>query len=185
MSRFSRKSAGRAPAPLDPARLEELALAYVARFATTRAKLEAYLVRKVRERGWSGAGEPPAQAIADRFAEAGYVDDAAYARMKTGSLLRRGYGMLRVGQALRAAGVEDEVREELAPAEAETRWAALALARKRRFGPFGGVALDRPMREKQLAAMLRAGHALDSAVRMVDAASVAEAEQWAAEASDE
>ena len=34
--------------------------------------------------------------------------------------------------------------------------AALALAQKRRFGPFGSAELDRPVREKQIAAMLRA-----------------------------
>ena len=36
--------------PLDAARLDELALAYVARFATSRAKLLRYLARKVRDR---------------------------------------------------------------------------------------------------------------------------------------
>jgi regulatory protein len=41
------------------------------------------------------------------------------------------------------------------------------------------------LREKQIAAMLRAGHPLDSARQIVDAASVAEAERWAAEADDE
>ena len=185
MSRFSRKSA-----PLDASRLEELALAYVARFATTQAKLEGYLLRKLRERGWSGKGEPRAGDLAARFAEAGYVDDAAFARMKTGSLLRRGYGMRRVGEALRAAGVDQDIREDIAPIEADTRAAALALARKRGFGPFGRETLgtgasDRQKREKQIAAMLRAGHAFDSAVRMVDAATVAEAERWASEMEEE
>ncbi len=41
----------RKPSPLTATRLQDLALSYVARFATTRAKLEAYLVRKLRERG--------------------------------------------------------------------------------------------------------------------------------------
>ena len=49
---FSREI--RAPKPLDAPRLEELALAYVARFATSAAKLETYLRRKLRERGWEG-----------------------------------------------------------------------------------------------------------------------------------
>ena len=40
--------------PLDEAGLNELALAYVARYATSRAKLLAYLARKLRERGWGG-----------------------------------------------------------------------------------------------------------------------------------
>jgi regulatory protein len=172
------------PRPIDAARLHELALAYVARFATSRAKLETYLRRKLRERGWAEEGEPPVAALAERMVEAGYVDDAAYARAKSGSLLRRGYGLRRVEQALGAAGIAEDVREDIRPGERTKRRAALAMAVKRRFGPFGQSALDRPQREKQVAAMLRAGHALDSARRLIDAPSREAAEQWAAEGED-
>lgn len=167
--------------PLDPARLEELALAYVARFAVSAAKLRDYLHRKLRERGWEGEGEPPVAAIAERFVATGYIDDAAYARAKSGSLLRRGYGSRRVDQALQAAGIDEADRVEARADEAGQRRAALTMARKRRFGPFGGVSPDRAQREKQLAAMLRAGHPLDSARLLVNAASVEAAEAWAAE----
>jgi regulatory protein len=172
------------PRPLDAARLEALALHYAARFATTQAKLEDYLRRKLRERGWAEEGPPPIGQIATRFVQAGYVDDAAYARAKSGSLLRRGYGMRRVGQALSAAGVSETDRAEVQAGEAQQRAAALALARKRRFGPFAANPPDRAMREKQLAAMLRAGHPLDSAREMVNAVSAEAAEQWAIEASE-
>lgn len=171
-----------APRPLTAARLEELALAYVARFATSRAKLEAYLARKLRERGWDGEGEAPVATIVERFVAAGYVDDAAFARAKSGSLLRRGYGQRRVAQALGAAGIDEDVRAEVQAGEGALRRAALALARKRGFGPFGQgePERDRALREKQIAAMLRAGHALDSARELVDAASIEAAEEWAA-----
>ena len=86
--------------PLDASRLEELALTYVARFATSAAKLERYLTRKVRERGWEGESEPQFAALVERYIELGYVDDAAFARARAGSLLRRGYGPRRIGQAL-------------------------------------------------------------------------------------
>jgi regulatory protein len=178
---------GRAPAtprPLDAARLEEFALGYVARFGTTRAKLRGYLLRKLRERGWAGEGEPPVDALVERLAVAGYVDDAAYARAKSGSLLRRGYGQRRVEQALGAAGIDGELRAQVAPGEADARHAALALARKRGFGPFGRTrdeeaATDRARRERQVAAMLRAGHPLESARALVDAPAIADAEAWA------
>ena len=65
---------------------------YVGRYSTTRAKLSAYLARKVRERGWDGTREPDLVRIADRFAEQGYVDDAAYALAKSEALTGRGYG---------------------------------------------------------------------------------------------
>lgn len=169
----------RPPKPLGPARLEELALAYVARFATSAAKLEDYLRRKLRERGWEGEGDPPVAAIAARFVANGFIDDAAYARAKSGSLLRRGFGQRRIGQALHAAGIAEEVREEVRAGEGEERRAALAMARKRRFGPFGPGASDRQVREKQIAALLRAGHRLDSARELVNSPSEAAALDWA------
>lgn len=169
----------RAPKPLDSLRLEELALAYVARFATSRAKLEDYLRRKLRERGWAGEGEAPVSAVAEKMERAGYVDDAVYARAKSGSLLRRGYGMRRVSQALGAAGIAEDLRGQVAPGEGAQRRALLALARKRRFGPYSTAPLDRPQRERQLAAMLRAGHPLDKARELMDAPTVDAAEEWA------
>ncbi len=175
----------RTPRPLDPARLEELALAYVARFATSAAKLENYLRRKLRERGWEGEGEAKTATLVERLVSAGYVDDTAYARSKSGSLLRRGFGERRIGQALGAAGVAAEVREEVRSGLGTQRRAALALARKRRFGPFGDKAGDRAGREKQIGAMLRAGHPLDSARELVNAVSVEAAEQWAADADED
>jgi len=175
----------RAPRPLDRARLDELALAYVARFATSAAKLEAYLKRKLRERGWDGDGEPAVAALVQRYADLGYVDDEAYARTRSGGLLRRGYGPRRVEQALAASGIAEEIRETVRAGAAAERAAALAMARKRGFGPFGPRVADRAQREKQFAAMLRAGHALDSVRELVDAASIEAAEEWAASAEED
>lgn len=175
----------RPPRPLDPQRLEELALAYVARFATSAAKLEGYLRRKLRERGWEGEGVAPLAALVERFVQAGYVDDEAFARVRTGSLLRRGYGQRRIAQALDAAGIAADVREGVRPGAGAERAAALALARKRRLGPFGAALPDRAVREKQIAVLLRAGHRLDSARELINAPSIAAAEEWAAGGSDD
>ena len=171
----------RPPRPLDRERLNELALAYLARFATSAAKFEAYLRRKLRERGWDGEGEPPVAALVERCVAAGYVDDAAYARSKAGSLRRRGYGTRRIDQSLGAAGIAAELREEVRATLAEERAAALALARKRRLGPFGDRPVDRQGREKQLAVLLRAGHRLDIARQVVEAGSPDWLEAWALE----
>ena len=72
----------RPPTPLDPARLERLALRYVERFATTRAKLRRYLERKLRERGWGADAAPDTAALVERMAALGYVDDAAFAEAR-------------------------------------------------------------------------------------------------------
>jgi regulatory protein len=168
----------RPPKPLDSAKLDELALGYVARFATSAAKLDGYLRRKLRERGWADEGDAPVAALVAKCVAHGYVDDTAFARARTGSLLRRGYGKRRIAQALGAAGIAEEVRGAVEPDRAAQRQAAFALARKRHFGPFGAEPLDRARREKQIAAMLRAGHPLDSARDLVDAASIQVAEEW-------
>jgi regulatory protein len=168
--------------PLDAAQLRDLALAYVARYATSASKLERYLARKLRERGWAdGEDQPDLAALVSRYVELGYVDDEAYARMRGTSLLRRGYGQRRVAQSLAEAGIEADVRSAVAGSDGQLRQAALVLARKRRLGPFGRAVPDRETREKQVGVMLRAGHSMDMARKMVDAASIAAAEEWAAE----
>ena len=145
--------------PLTGETLNELALAYVGRFATTRAKLASYLGRKLRERGWSGDSAPDIDTVVRQLSTLGYVDDAAYALAKSRALVGRGYGVRRVCESLRAAGVEEEDSEPARDlAEAEAVEAALRFARRRRFGPFGERAADRAGRERALAAMVRAGH---------------------------
>ncbi|MDE1916199.1 MAG: RecX family transcriptional regulator [Sphingomonadales bacterium] len=191
----------KAPRPLDAARLEEMALAYVARFATSAGKLEAYLTRKLRERGWAGdpedgdggyigAGRADIAAVIARFVELGYVDDAGFARMRSGSLLRRGYGSRRIAQDLSAAGIEDSIRQDCAPDEAEARRAVLAMARRKGFGPFtremtSDQSLDPGLRERQMASLLRAGHGMAQARALLALRDPLDAERWVAEAEED
>ena len=146
--------------PLDEQGLNDLALRYVERFATTRAKLAAYLNRKLRERGWDGAAAPDTETVAALFAERGYVDDAGYALAKSRSLAGRGYGKRRLSMALRAAGVEEADAEAArAYADEEAVAAAVRFSQRRRIGPFARrQACDPAERDKAIGAMLRAGH---------------------------
>jgi len=180
---FRKSVKARRPAPpLNGVKLQEMALAYVARFSTSAARLERYLARKLHERGWDDEGErPEPSAIAASFVELGYIDDASYARARSSSLLRRGYGGRRVEQTLWHDGIDAALREELAPDAAAARHAALKLAQKRRFGPFSAEPPDLPQREKQIAAMLRAGHSLDIVRQIVNATSADAALEWAHE----
>ena len=127
----SPSKARRAPPPLERAALQELALRYVGKYATTRAKLRAYLSRKLRERGWDGAREPDLEALAERFAELGYVDDAAYALSKSRSLTAP---RLWQAAACRAAAASPGSSEE------DSRGSARCC---RRSGRRGGAALRR------------------------------------------
>jgi regulatory protein len=153
--------------PLDAAALERLALRYVERFQTTRGKLCLYLERKIRERGWEGPKSDPAM-LADRIVALGYVDDRAWAEAKAAALARRGLGARRVSIALQQARVDqDEVARIADINRPDAVASALSFARRRRIGPFSDGVADRPLREKQLAALVRAGHDFALARRIV------------------
>ena len=166
---MSRSPSRRAVPPLNAEQLHELALRYVAKYATTRSKLGGYLRRKIRERGWAGADEPAVDALVERMARSGLVDDATYALSKARSLSERGYGAGRIGQALRASGVGEEdsveAREFADDCSAD---AAIRFARRKRIGPFSNERADPKARQKALAAMVRAGHGFDVARTLVD-----------------
>lgn len=145
--------------PLTAEKLEEMALNYVGRFATSRAKLRSFLERKLRERGWAGDVEAPVDALADKLVRLGYVDDRAFALSKARSLTSRGYGTRRVQQALVSAGIdESEGLEARDFAEAEAVSAALRFAKRRGIGPFATRLPNPHERERAIAAMVRAGH---------------------------
>ncbi len=160
----------RAQRPLDRARLDELALRYVGRYATTRSKLVSYLKRKLRERGWDGEAEPDPAAIAERLSRLSYIDDRAFALARASAHSARGLGQRRLAGALRSAGVgEDDGADALRQAAAEAFDSALRYARRRRLGPFAiAAAADRKARDKAIAAMARAGHRFEVAAAIVD-----------------
>lgn len=181
-----RERGRRAPRPLNARQLNELALAYVARFATSAGRLDAYLKRKLRERGWEGEGDgaagPDRAGVVARMVELGYVDDRGFAQARAGGMLRRGFGARRISETLARDGIAQDIVAEARGSERDARAAAVAFARRRRLGPFGrgsaGMMMDRPLRDKQLAAMLRAGHTAAMARRVIEATDAAALEQW-------
>lgn len=168
----------RSPAPLDAEMLQRLALDYAGRYATTRAKLRSYLGRKLRERGWKGeeaggdGGGPAVEAIVERMAELGYVDDRAFAELRAAGLTRRGYGARRVAEALRMAGIDEADGHAAREAARAGAWdAALAYARRRRIGPFAAESVGAgPARDRAIAGLVRAGHSFEIARILVDSA---------------
>lgn len=145
--------------PLDDDKLRDLALHYVGKFATSQSKLRDYLLRKVRERGWSTETGPDVDALITRLSELGYVNDAGYASIKSGALTRRGYGPRRVDEALRAAGIAEADGLAAKSQAKAAQWdAAETFARRKRIGPYAIDSATRDVREKQIAAFLRAGH---------------------------
>lgn len=184
MSR-ERTPTDRTKRPLNAAKLDELALAYVARYATSRGKLARYLSRKVAESKWidDQNSEESIDAAVNRMEQLRYLDDGQYARMRGGAMMRRGLGPARVRAQLHFDGISaDDSSAVLAELRGEGRGeddrdgqgidavtqAAIRFAQRKRLGPFAAqAAQDRPMREKQVAAFLRAGHAMGLARRIL------------------
>jgi regulatory protein len=169
VSRASRSDRSRKP--LSAAKLDELALAYVARFATSRAKLTRYLARKIRESEWVDESDArtACEAVVDRMERLRFLDDRQYAAMRAGAMTRRGLGLRRVKAQLFVDGIADaDSGDAIAEAEEQAVAAAVGFARRRRFGPFAVRADDDPKsRERQVAAFARAGHSLALARRIL------------------
>ena len=145
------------PPPLDAATLRDLGLRYVGRYATSAAKLQRYLARKLWERGWGGEGAAPVDGLIASFVEQGYVDDRSFGEARARGLAVKGFGERRVGQDLQAAGLARDLAREIG-ATVDGRAAAERFAQRRRFGPWDAHGFDPDRHRKQVAAMLRAGH---------------------------
>lgn len=180
--------------PLDAARLNEMALAYVARFATSGGRLSAYLKRKIRERGWDDETPPDVAALVEAMVGHGYIDDAGFALARGTGMMRRGFGARRIAETLNRDGIAAPLVAQASGTEHERRVAALAFARRRRLGPFGTgsgemddsrkARLDPATRARQVAAMLRAGHPFATASALIDAADEVAAQEWVDEADE-
>ncbi|TGD96665.1 regulatory protein RecX [Methylobacterium nonmethylotrophicum] len=163
---------------MTPAYLERAALSYLERYGASAEMLRRVLRRRVETR-CRLRGEAPddfsemVEAVVARALGAGLVDDAAFAAAKVRSLRRRGGSARAIGAKLAAKGVDRGI-VGAALAEAEDggeEEAARAYARRRRLGPFRSGAARAASRERDLAAMARAGFSLGLARRVIDAES--------------
>jgi regulatory protein len=150
------------PQPLDAERLRALALAYVGRYATSCARLATYLKRKIAERGWADESTPPIADLVTQFQTLGYVDDEAFAKTRSESLLRRGYGPNRLKISLRVSGIGTEIIDRAANVDDDNALAAaMVFARRKRIGPYARDPASPDNRQKMIATLLRAGHSYD------------------------
>ncbi len=151
------------PAPTE-AELHEAALTYLARYAATRATLTRALDRRVdRWARAAGVSELAAlrgvvRALVARLAAAGAVDDAAFAETRARRLRRSGRSRQAAAAHLAARGIDAQVLRAALPADdAAELAAAVAFARRRRFGPFRRAAAAEGTEQRERAAFARAG----------------------------
>ena len=173
------------PAP-GAAALREAALAHLARFEATEAGLARVLERAVAR--WARRAGAAEGADADAIAAAaaasralvgplvrdlaarGSVDDARFATRRAGHDARRGRSARASQAQLLAKGVAPDLAAAAASRDDDAELeAAVALARRRRIGPFAAEAPDdetaRTARHRALGLLARAGFAGDVARR--------------------
>lgn len=141
------------------------------------------LERKVRNRN-EGHTPPSAEqsgwieATAAKCVRLGLIDDGEYARARTASMHRSGKSERMIRGTLKQKGVaEDEInaamkglREE--KGESLELDAAIAYAKRRRFGPFRSRPGDADKLRKEMASFARAGYEFGLARKIVEATDI-------------
>jgi regulatory protein len=164
-------------APPTPAALEQAAVRYLERYASSAANLRRVLLRRVLRAACGDKdeierGRALVEALVERYLAAGLLDDRRYAEAKAGSLARAGASRYRIRGMLLRKGVEaEEISGAIATLdergdESELA-AACALIRRRRLGPYRAAERRDQFRQKDLAALARAGFAIDLARRLL------------------
>lgn len=156
--------------------LKRSAIAYLERYAASQAMLRAVLGRRVARWARLTAAEPEAVAEAMAAADAavaaaaraGLVDDARFAAGRTATLKRRGWPARRIRMAITQKGIDGATASAaMEAAELDDEAAARRFAERRRLGPWR--MRDRAeKREKDIAALMRAGFSLSHARAAVD-----------------
>lgn len=179
----ARPVAARPAPPVTAAWLERAALHYLERYSASVEMLRRTLRRRVEKRARARGEDPGAfaemiEATTARAVSAGLVDDARFATARLATLRRRGTSTRGALAKLSAKGVLPDAvasamaaeREAAPEAEADAieTAAARAYARRRRLGPFRRPDLRALHRDRDLAALARAGFGYDLARRTVD-----------------
>ena len=166
-----------APAKITATSLENIAVHYLERFASSAANLRRVLMRRVRraaDHHGSDRAEGAAlvEALILRFQQSGILDDRRYAEAKAASLHRRGGSRRVIAGRLAQQGVAGELVGEalrgLTDGSADSDLAAAAaFIRRRRLGAYRSAASRPTGRDKDMAVLARAGFSFDVARKIL------------------
>lgn len=183
-----------APAAPTAEILEKAASFYLERYASSRENLRRVLMRRVAKaaRGDADAveeGRVLVEALLARYVAAGLLDDARYAEAKAAGLARAGASRFQIrGKLLQKGVARGEIDRAVVAlderGEGSEIAAASALIRRKRLGPYRSADTRAAHRQKDLAAMARAGFAIDLAQRLLRAADIETLERMTKENDD-
>ena len=171
----------------NPRSLSMAALDYLARFAASEQGLRQVLTNRVARAArdnpdWAQDRDAIArlhseiETIIETHKKSGAVNDAAFAEIKVTSLRRQGRSKRVIEQKLAQKGVRGDVlakafaqHDDGRAPDAVDYAAAMALARRRKLGPYRTVADDTDRRRKEFATLARAGFSSSIAQRVLKA----------------
>jgi len=169
------------PKPITQQSLRNAALRYIDRFATSRENLRQVLMRRVQKSNFHHDTSLEEGAIwidelLTKLEEANFINDANYAEMRAGSLHRKGTSLRVISMKLKEKSISEDtisgalqtLREETDSEDLE-RDAAIALARRRRLGPWRLPDKREDLKDKDLATLARAGFSYDLAREVIEA----------------
>lgn len=182
----------RGPRKVTATYIENSAAHYLGRFATSSAHLRQVMMQKVhRSAAHHGTsveeGEGYVDAVIAKFLRLGFLNDTEYAAMRARGLHAKGTPIKGIRFQLKRKGLNDDDITSALEALVEDEdardldfAAAIKLARRRRLGPFRTDDPDvrRERRDKDMAALARAGFGYDVAQRIVDADTVEDLEAF-------
>jgi regulatory protein len=158
--------------------LERWALSYLARYASSAATLRRVLLRRAQRRLAANDGaklravDGLIDGLVERYRATQLINDAAYAAARVRRDVARGRSLRHIAADLAQKGIArdeaDEALDALRQGGSDPDLAAaVAFARRRHLGPFGGPPVDRL---RALAAFGRAGFSRPTAERVLDCA---------------
>ena len=166
-----------APAKITATSLNNIALHYLERFASSAENLRRVLLRRVRRAAAHhgsdpGEGAALVEALIVRFQRSGLLDDPRYAAAKAASLLRRGLSRRAIAGKLAQHGIAAELiaetlRELAAASGGSELAAACVFIRRRRLGPYRSSTSRAGSPEKEMGALARAGFSFEIARRVL------------------
>ena len=183
-----RRRTPKIPRKASPKSLENAAIYYLKRYASSAANLQSVLMRRVLKsaryhgtdveegRGWIDD-------VVTKLQNAGYLNDRQYAETRIHSLYARGLSLRAIQIKLSEKGVPGDIATEALEMLCEETenpelQAAITTARRRKLGPYRIRGDRQENRERDLAFLARGGFNYNIAATVVDTATVEELEDY-------
>ena len=182
----SRRRTPKIPRKASPKSLENAAIYYLKRYASSTANLKSVLMRRVLKSALHHEtdveeGRRWIDDVVTKLQNTGYLDDRQYTETRIHSLYARGLSLRAIRMKLSEKGVPADIVMEAVEMLCEESknpelQAAITTARRRKLGPYRVRGDRQENRERDLASLARGGFSYDIAVTVVDTTTVEELE---------